>query len=176
MKLNFLLTGLVAAPALAAPILAAAQGFSQKDQANGKTSDKPNAHITSNFNRLKQMPGMADLLAQATQNGQTEQDVEDDVKNTLASPDMVTMLGDLQKMRARGASIDELVDTAFDSVLEKKREYKDNIANGSAQKCLDSCIRYKTVQCQSRENKFLFGEACKQSFILFQCESSCLHD
>jgi len=158
MKLSLVLLGLVAGPALA-----------RSSKKNPKTQDKP---TIPNVEAYKRLPGMNDLFAQAMQDGKSEQQVEEDIKRVAKSPGMVNMMADLQKKKDSGASLDEMVDIAFDSVLGK-RKAQDEPPKPVEDLCKEACVVLKTRQCMALENTQLLIEACEKDSVEIDCKKSC---
>ncbi|KAF2686614.1 hypothetical protein K458DRAFT_386568 [Lentithecium fluviatile CBS 122367] len=113
---------------------------------------------------------MEDLFAQATQHGKSEQQAEEDVVKIFGSPDMVTIVKELQEKQARGASIDELIDSANDIALGKMKQQKRSSGN-AAQDCINACVEWKTQQCKFMMNPNL--AECSEESVESDCKKSC---
>jgi hypothetical protein len=159
MKLGLLVIGLVAGP-----VIAKAQ--KKKDD----TQEKP---TIPDFEAFKHIPGMNDLFTQAMQDGKSEQQVDEDIRKIVESPGMMIMMVELQRKKTRGASLEELVDTAFDSVLGK-RQAQDGPVKSVEELCAEACVVLKTQQCMALENTDFLVEECSKKRVQSDCKNSCM--
>jgi hypothetical protein len=158
MKSSLLLLGLVAGLTLA-----------KHSKKKSTIQTKPTIPDVEAF---KHLPGMNDLFAQAMQDGKSEQQLEEDIKKVANSPGMVNMMAELQKKKDNGASLDDLVDTAFDSVLGK-RKMQDEPARPVEDLCVEYCVVLKMRQCMAFENTLVSVKECGKDRVESDCKKNC---
>ena len=158
MKLNLLIAGLLAGPALARP--------------NGNKNSAQETPVLTNLDAFLKLLGTKEFAAQISKNGLKEQQVEEDIKDAMLSPRMMDMMVDLQKKKSGGMSTDDLIAWAFDSML-KKREAQGNEAKEVDMVCAEDCMMLKERHCEHLENVHLWVFECDRYKVRHDCYTSC---
>lgn len=131
------------------------------------------------IDQVKNHPLVNGFFEGASKLGIQQDEIETGVEHVLMSPGFAAMVEDLSMQKRRGASIDQLIARAMDTMVGEKPEEGENRENKSETKedeqkqCIKDCERLKRQQCFFKQDGKMEVEDCRKWNIKKDCKGKC---